>query len=349
MVKKTNTYGDGGKPFPSEGVAYIIHLYIDPITGWGEEDLSIRYPAVSGRVGKDNTPAQHKSFSEDYAWQGLMSALSASGLASVEFSPESGDFTYNISDSGARTEWRDQLKNTGLFQDFFRFTKSGGEGGSTVILHFINEHPAFHENVRPVLEKAGPNAASVRLNDAPPEEGGAIPQGLAGEPEIPTDMEGFPPLFSGSAFDPEGPVFDSGAWKTEDDAYHHAVAYGMKTASEPDLEIPPETPEIVLEEYYELEEGMPGLPEDAASQAALVERMQETGAKEDPGMRTLVVSGPFWAAMADYFRKTAKYQRVNDSPMNIRRLEGAYDHYVYTSGHGDVMHLYLEILCTQNA
>ena len=342
---------------PSGNFNYIVLLYIDPETSWGEEDLSIRYPAVSGRVGNNTATMDQETFSEDYAWQEMMSALSASGLASVQFSPKSGDFSYNIGDSGARNEWRGHLKKSGVFQDSFQFSHMEDQQENPFVsLYFVNEHPSFQTETQAFLASTffdSPNthAVTIRFNDAPVQEI---------EVEQLAYTEKLPALFPVDSFDPESAMFGSGAWETADDAYRRSDEYEatplyvMDTLPERESDIshglPIETPEIVLEEYYELQGSDTGeLPRDAVSQMAVIEQMQESGSQEDPGMKTLVIPDPFWAPMADHVRGNAKYQRVNESPMRIRRIEGDYDHYVYTSGRGDVMHLYLEIFCTQSA
>ncbi|MDL2271766.1 hypothetical protein LJC23_01895 [Desulfovibrio sp. OttesenSCG-928-I05] len=333
---------------------FIVHLYIDPVTGWGEEDLSLRYPAVSGRITKGGSAEEPTQFAEGDDWQGLMSALSASGLASVEFSAASGNFAYTIRDSGARDEWLEMLKSNGAFEDSFMFAPPSGNGEEalfTASLVFINDHPAFSGDRYELLQNTSAHDVHITLNEAPsePEEAEQDEDAWQGTP---TDTEPeMPPVFAVDPFDPEGEIFGNASWGNAGGLYPPGEEYTMEELPDTGTyQAEKETPEIVLNDYYELQgEGQEDMPASPEERLALIEEFQMEGAAEDPGLKTLVIYDKGWGGMADLVRQTGKFRRVNDSPMRIHGLEGDYDHYTYTSGRGEAMHLYLEILCTQSA
>lgn len=336
---------------------FIVHLYVDPDTGWGEEDLSLRYPAVSGRIGKSGSAEEAPAFSESDAWQGLMSALSASGLASVEFSAASGDFAYTIRDTGARDEWLEILKANGVFEDSFMFAPPSGTGEERVFtakLLFINDHPQFSGDRYDLLQDFAANDVHITMNEAPSEveEETGADMGSDAWQGTPTDTEaGMPPVFAVDPFDPEGEIFGSASWSASSGMFPPGdTGYAMEQLPGAESgQAEREAPEIVLDEYYELQgEGQEDMPEDPADRLAMIEQFQKEGAAEDAGLKTLVIYDRGWGDVADLVRERGKYRRVNDSPMRLRGLEGDYDHYTYTSERGEAMHLYLDILCTQS-
>ena len=340
---------------------FVAHLYIDPLTGAGEEDLAIRYPAVSGRMGPEGPASEGAPFTEDSAWPDYMSALSESGLASVAFSPASGDFSYTLADSGARHEWTDALKTEGCFEDTFTLTLADGEGNSSdrlIVLIFINEHAMFSDSVHNALAREVSAEVHIRLNRAPERQAeagpGFAPASGKEEPAAPWTEAGETPLFDDNPFDPNH-VYAPGespwtprAEMSEDDIRAREEFLKMATLTNLAGDFNERAAQgLVLRDYEVL--NLDDLTDgDLAVDTLLenVETLQEEG--KEGGVKALILTGERWAGIADLVRGTGKYQRENDTPMRIDGMTGAFDHYTYVSRGGDTMHLYVEILLTMN-